>query len=108
MWTEGANCLSDSRDVGADEEVVVVPITDELDLHHYKPRDIGTLIPDYLEECRKLGIFEVRIIHGKGRGVLRKGVHAILEKLPEVVDFRLGDERRGSFGATIVKMKKVD
>ena len=85
-------------------EAVELPIDGELDLHTFSPREIGELIPAYLEECRTRGIFTVRIIHGKGSGNLRRSVHAIPARLPEVASFQLGDETAGSWGATVVKL----
>ncbi len=85
---------------------VEVPITSELDLHTFRPNEISSLIPEYLSECRKKGLLEVRIIHGKGTGTLREGVHALLRKLPEVASFRLGDHTSGSWGATLVFLKR--
>ena len=86
------------------ENTVVVEINGELDLHTFSPKDIKYLIPDYLEECQKKKIFEIRIIHGKGTGVLRKSVHAIINRLKMVKSYRLADETRGSWGATIVTL----
>jgi dsDNA-specific endonuclease/ATPase MutS2 len=85
---------------------VPLPITGELDLHTFRPADLGELIPTYLDECRKHGMSEVRIIHGKGTGTLRTTVHALLRKLPQVKSFRLGDEQSGSWGATWVVLRK--
>ena len=81
---------------------VRVPITGELDLHTFRPSDLGELIPAYLDECTARGIREVRIVHGKGTGTLRSTVHALLQRNPKVASFRLGDETSGSWGATIV------
>lgn len=67
-----------------------VPIEGTLDLHTFRPEDIKDLVPDYLGECRERGIFRVKIIHGKGTGVLRNIVHAILEGLPEVESYSCG------------------
>ncbi len=85
------------------EEPVEFPIDGILDLHNFAPREVGTLVPDYLEECRKRGILDVRIIHGKGTGVLRERVHSILRKTPGVIDFRLAQDSSG-WGATIVRL----
>jgi dsDNA-specific endonuclease/ATPase MutS2 len=90
-----------------DDEPVEFPITSELDLHTFRPNEIGDLIPDYFEECRKRGILEVRVIHGKGTGTLREGVHSLLRRLPEVQGFRLGDQTSGGWGATIVSLKPI-
>lgn len=83
---------------------VPLPITGELDLHTFRPSDLGELLPAYFDECRSRGILEVRVIHGKGTGTLRTTVHALLRRLPHVESFRLGDETSGSWGATIVTL----
>lgn len=90
---------------GTIPEVVQEPITDTLDLHTFNPKDLKDLLPDYLEECRKKGILEVRIIHGKGKGILRKRVHSILSSLSFVKDFSLAGPYAGGWGATVLHMK---
>lgn len=86
-----------------DEESHVPPITGELDLHTFHPSEIGELLPEYFAECRKLGILSVRVIHGKGTGALREGVHSLLRKLPEVRDFQYpASIATGAWGATWV------
>lgn len=84
------------------DEPVILEIDGELDLHTFSPKDLKTLIPDYLEECRKKGIREVRIIHGKGTGNLRRTVHSLLESNALVGNYRLAGNERGGWGATIV------
>ena len=86
---------------------VEYPINGILDLHFFQPRDVDKLIPDYLDECRKRGIYQVRIVHGKGTGILRKRVHSILSKHKDVESFSLAGESAGSWGATIVKLKPL-
>jgi len=86
--------------------MVRVPVDGVLDLHNFSPKDLKYLIPDYLDECRNAGIFQVRIIHGKGIGNLRRTVHAILGRLPQVQKFKLGDERAGGWGATLVELQQ--
>lgn len=86
---------------------VYLPIDGTLDLHAFSPKDLKTLIPDYLEECRRKGIFEVRIIHGKGRGDLRRSVQAILGRLAYVTSFRLAGPDGGTWGATLVDLAPV-
>lgn len=81
---------------------VAIPIDDSLDLHTFHPRDIPSLIPEYLSLCREKGILRVRLIHGKGKGVLRERVHAILSGLEWVSEFFLADRLGGDWGATIV------
>ncbi|MGH7946456.1 MAG: Smr/MutS family protein [Opitutaceae bacterium] len=85
---------------------VPLPVTGELDLHTFRPRDLGELIPAYLDECAARGIHEVRIVHGKGTGTLRTTVHTLLQRNPRVASFRLGDESSGSWGATIVTLRR--
>jgi DNA-nicking Smr family endonuclease len=82
---------------------VSIPIDGVLDLHAFSPKDVSSVVREYLRVCRKKGIFEVRIIHGKGKGVLRRRVHAILEKHPRVVDFGL-DPGTSGWGATLVHL----
>lgn len=75
-------------------------------LHTFNPGEIKELIPHYLSECRERGILNVRIIHGKGTGALRKTVHSILRKMPEVESFRLAGEDGGGWGATVVRLRQ--
>ena len=84
---------------------VPLPITGELDLHTFRPEDIDELIPAYLAECAARPLREIRIIHGKGTGRLRTRVHALLRHSPFVQSYRLGDERTGSWGATLVTLR---
>ncbi|WP_395750623.1 Smr/MutS family protein [Prosthecobacter sp.] len=87
-------------------EVVEHPIGPELDLHTFRPSEIGSLLPEYFTECRKRGILRVRVIHGKGAGALRIGVHQLLAQLPEVQQFIWpADETSGSWGATWVLLR---
>ncbi len=84
---------------------VPFPITGELDLHTFNPQDVDDLIPAYLAECAARQLSEIRIIHGKGTGRLRVKVHALLRHSPFVRTYRLGDERTGSWGATLVALR---
>ena len=86
-------------------EPVEYPINGILDLHAFHPRDVKSLVPEYLHACRERGILRVRVIHGKGKGVLRRTVHSILDRLPEVDSYRLASEDASSWGATIVLLK---
>ena len=88
------------------DEPVQLPIDGVLDLHTFKPKEIKDLVPDYLEACKERGIFQVRIIHGKGIGNLRRTVHSILEKSPLVASFTLDHPQYGGWGATMVFLKK--
>ena len=82
-----------------------LPVDGTLDLHAFRPEDVKDLVPDYLAECRKKGILQVRIIHGKGIGALREIVHAMLSHMPEVASFGLAGEEAGGWGATVVALK---
>lgn len=83
---------------GEDEEF---QLGDELDLHTFSPRDVPSLVPDYIDECLERGFTQVRIIHGKGKGVQRRIVHAALDRHPGVVRYELADPFAGGWGATI-------
>lgn len=84
-----------------------IPITGELDLHAFRPSEIGELLPEYFQECVKRGIYSVRVIHGKGAGALREGVHRLIENLPGVESFQYpAGAGCGSWGATWVYLKR--
>ena len=85
---------------------IKIPISDSLDLHTFNPRDVGSLLEEYLSECQRLGYKEVKIIHGKGKGTLRNLVHGFLKSSPKVAGFCLATAESGSWGATIVKLRK--
>lgn len=84
-----------------------LPIEPELDLHAFRPEDLGDLIPNYLEACRAKGIFEVRVIHGKGIGNVKRSVEAILGRLDFVEEFSAASQLYGGLGATIVRLKPL-
>lgn len=83
---------------------MALPITDALDLHLFQPREVNDLIDDYLDECLQRSIFQVRLIHGKGTGMLRERVHRLLRKDPRVRSFRLASPEGGGWGATLVEL----
>lgn len=86
------------------DEVIHIPIDGVLDLHTFNPKEVASVVDEYLRACIEKEVYEVRIIHGKGKGVLRRTVHALLEKHPLVLEFRL-DTGPASWGATIVRLK---
>jgi DNA-nicking Smr family endonuclease len=88
-----------------DHDPVEVPIDGILDLHMFAPREAASVVQEYLRACLEKGIYEARIIHGKGKGALRRTVHSILEKHPSVSRFEL-DSGPSSWGATVVYLKK--
>ena len=82
-----------------------LPIDGVLDLHTFRPEDLGELLPAYLAECRALGILQVRVVHGKGIGNLKRSVRAILSRLPEVISFSEAGTHYGGSGASIVNLR---
>jgi len=84
---------------------VKMPIEDILDLHTFKPKDIPDLLVDYFESCINEGIYSVRIVHGKGRGILKKRVQGLLKKNLMVKSFQDAPPEAGGWGATLVELK---
>jgi DNA-nicking Smr family endonuclease len=91
-----------------DEQPVELPIDGVLDLHTFHPREVRDLVPEYLAACLERGIFQVRIIHGKGIGALRQTVHAILARHPAVVSYTLDHPQYGGWGATLVYLRRPE
>jgi DNA-nicking Smr family endonuclease len=85
-------------------EEIHVPIDGLLDLHTFAPGEATSVVEEYLRACLEEGIHEVRIVHGKGKGILRRTVHALLERHPLVVDFHL-DSGPSGWGATVVHLR---
>ena len=79
-----------------------VRIDDSLDLHAFAPRDIPGVVEEYLRAARAAGFAEVRLIHGRGRGVQRARVRSLLAGLPGVVRAFEAPPERGGWGATVV------
>jgi phosphoribosylanthranilate isomerase len=76
-----------------------------LDLHTFKPEDVKSLVLEYINECLQNDIYEIKIIHGKGKGVLRRTVRSILAKHPEVIYYGTDREYGGNWGATIATLR---
>ena len=77
-----------------------VPIDRELDLHAFAPADIVSVVEEYINEAARKGLVEVRVVHGRGRGVQRGQVQAALERHPLVLEFC--DDPASHLGATLV------
>lgn len=89
-----------------DDDPVTLPITPELDLHSFQPRDVVSVVEEYLHAAAEAGLTEVRIVHGRGRGVQRALVQAALEKHPAVRAF--WDDPQARFGATVAELRRRD
>jgi dsDNA-specific endonuclease/ATPase MutS2 len=84
------------------DEPVRIPIEAEIDLHAFAPRDIPSVVDEYIEAAAAAGLCEVRLIHGRGRGVQRGIVQGALDRHPRVVEFR--DDTAAHLGATIARL----
>ena len=99
----------EEEDAGFDPDAPVeLPIDGVLDLHGFRPQEVKELVPEYLAECRARGVLEVRIIHGKGDGTLRRIVHAALDRLDFVRGYGLAEQTAGGWGATRVDLVRSD
>jgi DNA-nicking Smr family endonuclease len=87
-------------------EPVVIPIEDFLDLHPFSPKDIPTVVEEYIEQCLQAGIYEIRLIHGRGKGVQRRIIQSLLGKHARVSSFKEAPPEAGGWGATVVVLKK--
>jgi DNA-nicking Smr family endonuclease len=85
---------------GVSLEAVALPLTDVLDLHSFRPEDTQKVVSEYLDGARRAGLGEVRIVHGRGRGVQRALVRRILTECPGVAGFDDAPPTRGGWGAT--------
>jgi len=89
------------------DEPVVLPLEDSIDLHAFQPKDIPSVVEEYLEQCVEAGLSEVRIIHGRGVGVQRNIVRSLLEKHPGVDSFQDAPPQAGGWGATLVVLRRA-
>ena len=88
-----------------DDTQVDYPIDGVLDLHAFRPAEVKEVVLSYIEACQEKGIRDLRIIHGKGIGVLREQVHRVLERHEAVKSFSLATDS-GSWGATTVRLSR--
>jgi dsDNA-specific endonuclease/ATPase MutS2 len=88
-----------------DEEPVRIPVTDVFDLHTVPPRDVKAVVEEYLLEAHRLGLRALRIVHGRGIGVQREMVRAVLERTPFVETYGDAPAEAGGWGATVVTLR---
>ena len=89
------------------DDPVEIPIDGVLDLHTFSPKEVKDLVPEYIAECLRRGLTEIRIIHGKGTGTLKAIVHAVLKRDPRVAGFKDAGIDAGGWGATLVHLISV-
>jgi DNA-nicking Smr family endonuclease len=94
-----------TADDGADAAPVPVPIEDSLDLHSFRPADVRSVVGEYLDAAHARGFREVRVIHGRGLGVQRANVQALLAVHPLVLRYADAPSDRGGRGATLVWLR---
>ena len=98
--------MSESPPSISSDDPVRIPITDTFDLHTIAPRDVKEAVEAYLEEAHKLGLTALRIIHGRGIGVQRETVRAVLARTAFVASFSAAPAEAGGWGATIVTLRQ--
>lgn len=97
--------VADGADDEVDDDIAVIEIEDAIDLHGFQPRDIPSVVEAYLEAAHEKGFREVRLIHGRGKGVQRQRVKEVLARHPLVEDFGDAPAFRGGWGATIAWLR---
>jgi DNA-nicking Smr family endonuclease len=90
---------------GSPEEAIAIPLTGELDLHPFSPRDIPSVVEEYVHACFAKGVRHLRLAHGRGKGVQRAAVRRVLASLPEVKSFHDAPPGAGGWGATVVELQ---
>ena len=99
------NCDPENGTESPFHEPVTIPINGVLDLHTISPRDTQAVVEEYLRECYRQNIAEIRVIHGKGIGVQREMVRKVLARLDFVHSFGDAPEEAGGWGATAVTLR---
>jgi dsDNA-specific endonuclease/ATPase MutS2 len=104
---EGPDGFAESEPDGSPgNEPVRLPIEPVLDLHSFLPAEVESVVQEYLEEAYRAGFEEVRIIHGRGIGVQREIVRAVLSRTPWVISFRDARPEGGGWGATVALLAR--
>jgi DNA-nicking Smr family endonuclease len=89
-------------------EAVVLPVTGEIDLHTFAPRDVPSVVEEYLVACREHGLLDVRLVHGRGTGAQRAVVRRLLASLAWVESFRDAAPHSGGWGATVATLRPIE
>ncbi|HEX9880618.1 MAG TPA: Smr/MutS family protein [Candidatus Binatia bacterium] len=106
MFPHGPNSGEDDPKESPFDEPTVLPLEDSLDLHAFAPRDIPSVVEEYLHQCREAGFDEVCLIHGRGKGIQRQVVRGLLAKYPWILSFQDAPPQAGGWGATVVRLKR--
>jgi DNA-nicking Smr family endonuclease len=97
--------MSGKQPEDAPDDAVAIPLTGELDLHPFAPRDIPSVVEEYVRACHERGIRHLRLAHGRGRGVQRAAVRRVLARLAEIQSFEDAPPGAGGWGATVVTLR---
>ena len=89
------------------DDPIEYPVDGTLDLHLFAPPEVGEVVAEYIQACLERGITELRIIHGKGKGVQRRIVHSLLDSHPDVLAYRHEGGSGGGWGATVVDLRRL-
>ena len=100
--------LDDDEGGGEDgpTDVGVIEIEDAIDLHGFVPKEIPAVVESYIEAAAERGLTEVRLIHGRGKGVQRRRVQDLLARHPLVTEFGDAPAYQGGWGATVARLRK--
>lgn len=93
------------REIDHSAALFEMPLEGVLDLHTFRPEEASSAVLEYIRQCRERGMSQVRIVHGKGTGALRRTVLSALDNAPQVLSIRPAGPREGSWGATIVYLR---
>ncbi len=97
--------MDEDEPVDSIDIAIEVPITDTLDLHPFRPAEVRDVAREYLREAHARGFTQVRLVHGRGIGVQREGIRALLASLDFVIDFHDADPSGGGWGSTVVLLR---
>jgi DNA-nicking Smr family endonuclease len=79
-----------------------LPIEPELDLHTFSPKDVVSVVEEYIRAAHEAGLRDLRIVHGRGHGVQRRLVQITLDRHPLVAEF--WDDAEAHLGATYCRL----